>query len=587
MKVIRVKVKTILLSVVMIFITIPYVMYFIGLTGYGSDIYINGNKLSTYTVGALKIYDKWPTIKFNKGKTNYLLGMSNYNYNEELFVSHTNGSYSSMEKYSNKEQALIAKSYFGKGINLGENSDYYKYNINALINLEMTLGNNERALELIENAKDSEEEEIYGVGILNEVVYYAKTGDYERALEICNENTVKIPILYKYINTISYMNNDFKLLSANRENLFESNESGYWQEKNIMQNSIIDHRIIADISFISNIDIMDSSNSKNELVFDESYYNSLKYGNISGTVVSKGEPVPNAKVVLGVGEGLKISSIGANNLSLLSEDFYKEQVTYTNSKGEFIFNDVIVASGYSVGVYLPSIYGDKVVAKQPKERPIISVVEGETSNVDIVFNSMVNVIAVEEDAEKDEIVVTYDSVEGADGYALSIGFDGRVAYTGIITSENEMRVPLTKGSMQSFSTYRWSEDGELGIETDAKDLLGFINGEEVSIGVLAYDSYGNLISTSRYGEKVIKLKKKTLNEGEKLVLQGKEKEGYNWIYNKLLEEPMNKEYIYPIMRLAIEKNEDDYARELINRLEEINKTGFDRANYEMRLDYWE
>lgn len=582
MKVIRVKVKTILLSVVMIFITVPYLMYFIGEIGYKSDIYIKGNKLSTYTVGVLKIYDKWPTIKFNKGKTNYLIGMSNYNYNEELFTSYTNGYINFLEHYSNKEQSLIAKSYFENGINLGEDSDYYKYNINALINLEMTLGNNERALELIEVAKSSAKDEIWAVGILNEVIYYAKTSEYERALEICNENKEEVSILYRYINTISYMNNDFELLSENRENLFELNEYGYWQEKNIMENSIIDHRIINDISFISNIDIIDTHGSKNEFKFDESYYESLKYGKISGTVVSKGEPVPNAKVLLGV--GMKTSSIGHNILPFESDELYKEQVTYTNSKGEYEFNKVIVDDEYSVAVFLPSIYGDKVVAKRPKDIYSISVLEGETSNVDVIFNPMVNIIGVEEDKGKDEILITYDSVEGAVSYALSIGIDGGVSYTGIITSGNEMRVPLTKGSMQSFNTYTFGNGGELGIEADAKYLLGFINGEEISLGVIAYDKDGNLISESKMWENKIKLKKKNLNEGEKLVLQGKEKEGYNWIYNKLLEEPMNEEYIYPIMRLAIEKKDYDYARELINRLEEINKTGFDRANYEMRLD---
>lgn len=584
MKIIRVKVKTILLSAVMIFITIPYLMYFIGEVGYSSDIYINGNKLSTYTVGALKIYDNWPTIKFNKGKTNYLLGMSNYNYNEELLVSYTNGCSSFLENYGNKEQSLIAKSYFENGINIGENSDYYKYNINALINLEMTLGNNERALELIENAKASDEEEIWAVGILNEVVYYAKTGNYERALEICKENTGKIPILYRYINIISYMNNDLKLLSGNRINLFELNEHGYWQKKNIMQNSIIDQRIINDISFIKDIDITDVDSNKNEVTFNESYYESLKYGKISGTVVSKGEPVPNAKIGLNMESGIKVSSLGPNNLSLYSEEIYKEQVTYTNSKGEFIFDEVIVDTGYSIGVTLSSIYGDKVVAKRPENISIISVAEGATSNIDIVFNPMVNVKVIDEDREKDEIVVTYESVPEAAGYALAIGNNGMEMYTNIITSGNEMRVPLTKGSMQSFSIYTGSEGGELGIETDAKSLLGFINGEEISLGVIAYDSDGNLISKSKMWENKIKLKKKNLNEGEKLVLKGKEKEGYNWIYNKLLEEPMNEEYIYPIMRLSIEKKEYDYAKELINRLEEINKTGFDRANYEMMID---
>ena len=39
---------------------------------------------------------------------------------------------------------------------------------------------------------------------------------------------------------------------------------------------------------------------------------------------------------------------------------------------------------------------------------------------------------------------------------------------------------------------------------------------------------------------------------------------------------MNKEYIYPVMRIAYERGDIELGDELINRLEEINKTGFDK-----------
>ena len=74
----------------------------------------------------------------------------------------------------------------------------------------------------------------------------------------------------------------------------------------------------------------------------------------------------------------------------------------------------------------------------------------------------------------------------------------------------------------------------------------------------------------------VKIKKKKLNRGEKLILDYKIDEGYDWLCEKLKSEPMNKEYIYPVMRIAYERGDIQFGDELINRLEEINKTGFDK-----------
>lgn len=582
MKVIRFKVKTILLIIFMIFITVPYLMYFIGEIGYSSNIYIKGTHLSTYTVGALKMYDGWPTIKFNKGRTKYLLGMSNYNYNKAVIGSYTNGSVVGVNIRGNKEQALIAKSYFEEGLNLGENNNYYKRNINSLINLEMTLGNNERALELIKIAEESKEIEIWAVGIINKVIYYAKTGEYDKALEICDNNKDKLPILDKYINTIAYMKGDFKLLNENRSNLYTLNEYGQRVNKNRMYNNIIDVGTLIDISFVENTDIYNNVN--NEIIIDESKYETLKFGKISGTVVSNGVRVPNAKVVLTMGEGISSSDSWEGTVHINSEDLYKQQFVYTNMDGEFMFNNVRTDTVHAIAIFLPSIYGDKVVMKESKDK-LFKVEEDEILNVDIIFNPMVNVTSLEEDALKDELVVNYDSVEGATKYGLVIinGIAG--VHTGPLTDGNIIKMPLTHGSMQSFTIHEGVENDEgLGIEASSKSLLGFINGETIYVGVIAYDDSGKIVSKSSSVENKMKLKKKKLNEGEKLILDGNEKEGFDWIYTKLSEDPMNKEYIYPIIRLSMEKGDYDLARELIERLEETNKTGFDKAYFEMIVD---
>ena len=93
--------------------------------------------------------------------------------------------------------------------------------------------------------------------------------------------------------------------------------------------------------------------------------------------------------------------------------------------------------------------------------------------------------------------------------------------------------------------------------------------------VNAYDENGLVLSKSTMPIEV-KLKKKKLNKGEKLILDNKIDEGYNWLCEKLKDDPMNKEYIYPVMRIAYERGDIELGNELINRLEEINKTGFDK-----------
>ncbi len=65
MKVVRVKVKTILLALFILFFTIPYVFYFIGDWGYRNLDKGNEN-VGTYTIGFLKLYEHNPTVKSNK-----------------------------------------------------------------------------------------------------------------------------------------------------------------------------------------------------------------------------------------------------------------------------------------------------------------------------------------------------------------------------------------------------------------------------------------------------------------------------------------------------------------------------------------
>ena len=49
MKVIKIKVKTIIVTVLILFCTIPYIFYFIGVLGFQSDGIVNGRGIKIYT----------------------------------------------------------------------------------------------------------------------------------------------------------------------------------------------------------------------------------------------------------------------------------------------------------------------------------------------------------------------------------------------------------------------------------------------------------------------------------------------------------------------------------------------------------
>ena len=566
MKVIKIKVKTIILSIFILFFTIPYIFYFIGVIGFEAGSNRNETNIKAYTSGLLKLYEHYPTFKIDMGRTYYMLGMSNYDYIREVLYYYSNGTTLTSTKSGNMEQALIAKSYFEKGIELGKEDSYYVKNLNALINLEMVLGNGDKAFDLIMAAKDSKNEVIYQVALVNEIIYYAKQGDYDNALNLCNENEEYLPVLKGYKNTINYIKGDIDKIET-EGNLVDSQDIEKYNEKlreEAEKNKlIVSANILKDIDFVRPIEWYEKEVSTENINFAE----------ISGKVTVKGKAIANTAVILHEQWG----GIGINpengRLDFNGSNYKYNQTVYTDENGEFTFNKVFPNVDYGIILSIPSIYGDKV-SRQENVTPI-SLNEGEKINVDITLNDEIKVNEIKADYENDEIVVKYEEYPSAYSYGVDIGVEGYGIYINEITSDNEIRIPLTKGSLQSFLIMSQTEDEEGNLRLSAKSYLGFIDIDKIYIRVTAYDKEGRVLSKSTTPIEV-KLKKKKLNKGERLILDYKIDEGYNWLYEKLKDDPMNKEYIYPVMRIAYERGDIELGDELINRLEEINKTGFDK-----------
>lgn len=474
MKVIKIKVKTIILSIFILFFTIPYIFYFIGVIGFEAGSNRNETNIKAYTSGFLKLYEHYPTFKIDMGRTYYMLGMSNYDYIREVLYYYSNGTTLTSTKSGNMEQALIAKSYFEKGIELGKEDSYYVKNLNALINLEMVLGNGDKAFDLIMAAKDSKNEVIYQVALVNEIIYYAKQGDYDNALNLCNENEEYLPVLKGYKNTINYIKGDIDKIET-EGNLVDSQDIEKYNEKlreEAEKNKlIVSANILKDIDFVRPIEWYEKEVSTENINFAE----------ISGKVTVKGKAIANTAVILHEQWG----GIGINpengRLDFNGSNYKYNQTVYTDENGEFTFNKVFPNVDYGIILSIPSIYGDKV-SRQENVTPI-SLNEGEKINVDITLNDEIKVNEIKADYENDEIVVKYEEYPSAYSYGVDIGVEGYGIYINEITSDNEIRIPLTKGSLQSFLIMSQTEDEEGNLRLSAKSYLGFIDIDKIYIRV--------------------------------------------------------------------------------------------------------
>ncbi|MDU2671294.1 MAG: carboxypeptidase-like regulatory domain-containing protein [Clostridium sp.] len=566
MKVVRVKVKTILLALFILFFTIPYVFYFIGDWGYRNLDKGNEN-VGTYTIGFLKLYEHYPTVKTNMGKIYYMLGMGNYNYIKEILYFYPSGITANSSNNRNVKQAEIARDYFEKGIQLGEDDRYYVNNLNALINLEMTLGNSDKAFELINKANESESELVSQMALINEVVYYGKIGYYDKGIEICDSSMDYLPLLESYKDGLNYLKGDFDKIPTEPSTIYYTDEYNEKLKISADKNrKIISTNILKDIDFVRDIRMYDN---------DDFDLEDAEYGEVRGRVLVGNTPIANAKVFIKI-QSLGFSVYDNGVLNFANNNYNESQMVYTNKNGEFTFEKIYPDKDYEIVVGIPSVFVDGVTRRETESA--INVGGGEKVNVDITFNKEINVKSVVTDYKKDEIIVSYDKVDKAESYGIMFMMNGVGINAVNLASynEEEIRIPLTNGSLQAYSFLSYDEDENGNTVITSKSILGGIEEKDVWINVIAYDKDYKVLSRSINPIK-LDIKKKKLNHGEKLIKDGKIEEGYNWLLEALKKEPNNKEYMYPLMRIAYDRKDTKFGDELVDRLEKINCTGFDEA----------
>ena len=321
-----------------------------------------------------------------------------------------------------------------------------------------------------------------------------------------------------------------------------------------------------DIDFVRNIRMYDN---------DDFDLEDAEYGEVRGRVLVGNTPIANAKVFIKI-QSLGFSVYDNGVLNFANNNYNESQMVYTNKNGEFIFEKVYPDKDYEIVVGIPSVFVDGVTRRETERA--INVGGGEKVNVDITFNKEINVKSVVTDYKKDEIIVSYDKVDKAESYGIMFMMNGVGINAVNLASynEEEIRIPLTNGSLQAYSFLSYDEDENGNTVITSKSILGGIEEKDVWINVIAYDKDYKVLSRSINPIK-LDIKKKKLNHGEKLIKDGKIEEGYNWLLEALKKEPNNKEYMYPLMRIAYDRKDTKFGDELVDRLEKINCTGFDEA----------
>lgn len=376
-----------------------------------------------------------------------------------------------------------------------------------------------------------------------------------------------LPLLESYKDGLNYLKGDFDKIPTEPSTIYYTDEYNEKIKISADKNrKIISTNILKDIDFVRDIRMYDN---------DDFDLEDAEYGEVIGRVLVGNTPIANAKVFIKI-QSLGFSVYDNGVLNFANNNYNESQMVYTNKNGEFTFEKIYPDKDYEIVVGIPSVFVDGVARRETESA--INVGGGEKVNVDITFNKEINVKSVVTDYKKDEIIVSYDKVDKAESYGIMFMMNGVGINAVNLASynEEEIRIPLTNGSLQAYSFLSYDEDENGNTVITSKSILGGIEEKDVWINVIAYDKDYKVLSRSINPIK-LDIKKKKLNHGEKLIKDGKIEEGYNWLLEALKKEPNNKEYMYPLMRIAYDRKDTKFGDELVDRLEKINCTGFDEA----------
>lgn len=557
MRKIKFKVKHIIIALIILFMLIPTLLYAAGTSLYNSE----SEFLRIYSNIFLNLYTGLKKPSFFDGEVYFKQGENTFNLSRNRIFIRTDGAYSYPEEARSREYFYKAIEYYNKGMSMGEDDKYYNLNYNRAIALYTLMGENERVEALIDQGLKSKNDKVRLNAARNRIAFDIKKGLYSQALERCNsfleiwKDDYKLHIfrgdLYFLLGDMERAKNDYKVNMEPVE-LNVKREAGY-----------IDY----------------PSGDRNELIRDRS--NADGSGIIKGRVTNGDKPIHYAFIAL---QG-KNSEINGDTMILSNSN--SAGFGFTDDQGFYEIRNVPEGS-YYLRIVVPGLDVENVSMVEDIN-PFIEVFNSRITKKNIEFKPFMKILKSGiSERDEDFFYVEWEPVKDAVKYIVSLEISGEdnyeeksgvtMSYEYITVTEN--RINLNLDSLSRILFYPVvKNDGQPTTES----YIGYVDGRELGINIRAMDKDGRTISkTNRDSNPKIKMKKRELNTGEKLILKKKFVEGKEWFEDQLRNNPEDKNSLYNLIRIySIGINEKYKDRERAKEYaERIYKLNGDQNEYE-------
>lgn len=552
-KFIRIKIKHLIFIPIFLFVIFPNLLYFSAKTIFNNDGYIGGNLARDYSYGLLKLYSVWPKIPSYKGEADYMMGKCIYstatknknryikdNSSPKAFV--TGNSIPNDLLVRGEDEYNLAINYFENSLHNLNEGEYYGRTIIALCNLYLDRGNAGKALDLINNGLNHNDEKVRLASTISNISFLIRTGDKLKALNIAKD--LKEKYNYNITNNI-YID----MLYAN--DIFDEIRQIFKSTNNDLDISTQSNNEKLITTYYKEVDTLKASGFN-------SYRNEHYKINVGGTIIEGrmtygGNPIPNALV------GLNFYDNGNS-----SGEFVK--ATYTDKDGYYKFTN-IPNNKYSITVNTPLYILDNWVPSYintGNQNSEVIIIEIDSNKVIYNIDLKERVKLQNNNGEKltgDFYTLKWSEVEGAASYKIRISVDGGeynnygkngIGYLEDYTNikDTEFKLPLVNGSIMSIPYY------DTYIESPKKkgiNYIGFVDGRDIKVHVIPVDDSGKEIQNAFYEHYLMSAitltpSKLKLNKGDSLMKAGKIEEAIDWYKNSILTEGYKKEYIYPLLK---------------------------------------
>lgn len=228
-KKIKIKIKTILIALSIIFVVIPNSIIALSYLIFNSQWRVTSKNIPVtyFTQGLLNLYVKIPKLSPFEDLAYYIMGNNYYNQNQNLIVSSYGMATKDIKFYSPEKPVEKAIKNYEEAIKGKDSGKYYIKNIFSLIELYWLDGQTDKLCNTIETLKNSKDEEIKNLGLLVEGITHIKNNNYESA----NKSLDNIAEDYKIPLAVDYYKGTIEILKGNEKaakeylfNYFETNK---------------------------------------------------------------------------------------------------------------------------------------------------------------------------------------------------------------------------------------------------------------------------------------------------------------------------------------------------------------------------